>query len=1080
MHTDVESFYPLSPMQQGILFHTLLDPNDKLYFEQTFYDFAQGIDVEFLQQSWQLAVDRHPILRTTFHWSGLKEPVQAVHHHVTVKILQEDVRHLSQDQLDSWFADYLVQDRQRPYDLTQAPLMRLTLFRLSDVHYRLLWSRHHILLDGWSQGLVLKEVMAFYEDFSQARMPSKQLPPPYRDYIVWLRQENLAAAELFWRMYLEGVTPHTFPLRPAGSPDALHSSGYQAVRHSIDHETSQKLYGLARKHRLTVNTIVQGVWALILGYYTRANDVVFGGVTSGRGAPIDDIESMVGLFINTLPVRASIDPEMKFITWLEVLQGQQVQTRQYEYTPLAHIQRWANLMHGTQLFESILVFENYPEKAKGWELSGNTSFRDQFLVERTGYPLIMMVAAGRSMMFRLTFEQQRFDQTTIRQMLDSVESIIEALVSQPDIDIRDVPFINEETSQRLLTQWNMTAMAFPQEQTILGVFLDHVRHSPHASAVLSTDFSLTYDEVFVQSVRLGRALIRLGIRCDIPVGVCLPPSPELLIAILAIFMAKGVYLPLDQGLPPERLEFILDDSQAPLVITRPEWQERFASQNCQAITVAGAGDAAEAGHDLPSAPHPQSGAYIIYTSGSTGNPKGVVVNHDSLANYLNWVAKTLFQDDVEWIPVLSRITFDASLKQLLGPLMGGKAVWMLPDSARQNPAELINHLIGKQRVALNCVPAFWQTILDTLEPSELDVLATKLKTLLLGGEQLSPGLLHRSQQRFPKLKIWNLYGPTEATSNATAADLGSAQEVSIGLPVANSQAYVLDARLRPAPINVAGELYLSGVNLARAYLNSPALTAERFLPHPFLPGQRIYRTGDVARRLPGGNLELMGRIDRQIKLRGFRVELGEIEHALTRHPGVREAAVIVRGHSPDNQQLVAYCSFHDQTATSGELRGYLQRSLPDYMVPNAFMFLDLLPRTSHGKLDLRALPEPIHEPSPGNAYVAPTTMTELEMAEIWMQVLNIQTIGIHDSFFEAGGHSLLAIQLISKINSAFKTNLTLGVLYGAPTIDGILTSITQHQAGNADLEVLATLLEYLEQDSDTAVNRNVHQPGAMG
>ncbi|HEX2053674.1 MAG TPA: amino acid adenylation domain-containing protein [Actinomycetota bacterium] len=566
------------------------------------------------------------------------------------------------------------------------------------------------------------------------------------------------------------------------------------------------------------------------------------------------------------------------------------------------------------------------------------------------------------------------------------------------------------------------------------------------------DQQLTYRELNRRANQLARHLQELGVGPEVPVGICVVRSLEMVVGLLGVLKAGGAYLPLDPAYPKERLAFKLADARAPVLLTQQRLLGHLPASAAKVVCldVDRQIAAKESGENPISGATAENLAYVIYTSGSTGTPKGVMIEHRSLVNYLRWANDVLMGDTVDGLPWVTSPTFDASLKQLFAPLLRGREVWVPAGNAVAEPVALLQALNARSKAGLNCVPSLWEAILDANHAGRVTP-TESLVALFVGGERLSRELVDRSFRTLPGLRIWNLYGPAEATANAAAGEVVSQDEVSLGRPLANTQIYLLDRNQNPVPIGVPGELHIGGVGLARGYLNGPELTAERFVPDPFggEPGSRLYKTGDLARYLPDGNIEFLGRIDHQVKIRGFRVEPGEVEAVLGQHPDVRETVVAAREDQPGEKRLVAYVVPTQGVPTPTELRRHLKAKLPEYMVPSAFVALDTLPLMPNGKVDRRALPAP--DPSSlraEDAYVRPRTPLEEVLAEIWEEVLGLERIGVHDDFFELGGHSLLATQLVSRLRHVFGVELPLRYLFETPTVAGLAKRIETARRSN--------------------------------
>jgi amino acid adenylation domain-containing protein len=1042
---DIEDIYELSPLQQGMLFHTLFDTASSLYFEQESYPVPGPIDIPVLAQAWREVVRRHPILRSSFHWEGLEKPVQVVHRHVELRVDTQDWRDIPQEQHEERLERYLSSDRAKGFELAKAPLMRLALLRRADELVQFVLSFHHILLDGWSYRLIADEAWEHYEAYLQSLRPTVRPGRPYGDFIAWLQRQDPGKAEVFWRGVLRGFSAPTGlgvdRVIPADNM-ALDDQGEQSLL--LPRRTSAALRSLGRRNRLTLNTLVQGVWAIVLSRYSGDRDVVFGTVVSGRSAPLDGIETMVGLFINTLPLRTQVPPSALLLPWMQNLQAQQLQAREYEYSPPVEIQRCSEIPPGTPLFESLVVFENYPVSDYVQDDDTQAGFRS---FERSNYPLTLMVMPDARLQLKILYSKLRFDDATIARMLGHVQAVIDGVVTDPDRRLMDLPLLSQRETHQLLAEWNDTEKAYPDQTDLISIFEAQAARAPEALALQRDGAALSFGQLNRRANQFAWHLRALGVRPETRVGICTDRSFDMVAGMLAILKAGGAYVPLDPAAPADRLAYLAQDAGLDVVLCQRRSRGSLPHSRAHLVVIDDP-DVADSEDDgnLGTEVTPDTLAYVIYTSGSSGQPKGVGVEHRQLLNRLHWMWDAYPFGQHEVGCQKTALTFVDSLWELLGPLLQGFPTVIVPEDIARDPVALV-HVLGEARVSrIWLVPSMLSTLLAT--HLDLGAQLPALTFWVASGEELPAGTFRQFQRCHPGAVLFNLYGTSEvwdATWYDPRQDGSAGSHVPIGRPIANTQAYILDPDLQPVPAGVAGELHIGGQGLARGYLGRPGLTAERFVPHPFSsdPGARLYKTGDLARHRIDGSIEFLGRIDRQVKLRGFRIELGEIETVLCAHTAVREAAVLLREDDPGNPRLVAYVVLRAQEQSAEEvsglqLRQYLRRTLPEYMVPSAFVNLATFPLTATGKLDRRALPAPDTDRlALGNAYVAPRTSVENQVARIFGEVLGTQTVGAHDNFFELGGHSLLAIRAVARMREAFDVEIPLRAIFETPTVAGL-------------------------------------------
>ncbi len=1047
---NVEDIYPLSPMQQGMLFHTLLDPEAGDYLTQLTGTIEGEATLTAFREAWREVIGRHPVLRTAFVWETLDQPLQVVHREADLPCVQHDWRGSTDVAGD--FDRFLAEDRAAGFDLAAPPLMRLTIFEVDDQIYRFVWTHHHLLLDGWSLPLVMKELFAFAEASLHGRKLSLPTPRLYRDYIGWLASQDEWTAEAYWRETLSGFAAPT-PIGAAPAPNGRRprTRSHAEERRTLNLATTAVLGGIARQHRLTVNTLVQGAWALLLHHYSGESDLVFGATVSGRPADLAGVESMVGLFINTQPVRVTLNGEMAVLPWLESLQTEQTRARQFEHCRLTSIHGCSDVPRTRPLFESIVVFENYPASSMGPAVE-KMEVRDIAAVETTNYPLALIAAPGHELELRLNYDRSRFEPVTVACMADHLMTLLEGIAADPGRRISELPLMKEAEQSTLVHDWNQTRAPYPVDRCLDALFLDQVQRTPHAEAVTCGDKVLTYAELNCRANRVAAALQRRGVGPEMLVGIALDRSLEMIVAILGVLKAGGAWLPLAVDQPAERMAFLLQDACPKVLVSNSQWRVRLpeAAQPCTTLDLDDPSLDQESDANLANTAQPGNLAYVIYTSGSTGRPKGVMVEHRSAVNLACAQAKLFGVRAGTRVLQAAAPTFDAAVSEILVTLLHGGNLLLARREQLLGPdlAELLR--AGEVQV-VTLPPSVLATVPECALPA--------LHTLAVAGEACPAELARRwSVGR----RMLNAYGPTEATVCATAGDCDGHGRVTIGRPIDNVRIYIVDGQMRPVPVGVPGELLIGGVGVARGYLQRPELTRERFLADPFVKadGARVYRSGDRARYLADGRIEYLGRLDRQVKIRGFRIEPGEIEAALVEQGQVREAVVVDREDTPGHRRLVAYVTPRDGAPLgTRELRRALQARLPDYMVPSTFVVLDELPLTAHGKIDRNALP------APGAArlelvksYTAPRTAVERVLANIWQQILNIERVGIHENFFDLGGHSMLAMQLASRVREDFGIDLPIAAVFSSPTVAGLGDCLLQDRANRTVLEHAAALI----------------------
>ena len=1050
---NVESVFPLSPMQQGMLFHSLEDPESGLYVEQIRL-VLDGLDAERFRRAWEAVVARQPALRTSIVGIGLSEPAQVVRREGVLPWDVRDWRELGADRREAELASFLEQDARRGFELTDPGLTRITLFRTGEHRYECVWTLHHIALDGWSGALVLGDVLDAYGQLARVQEPELPDRRPFRDYVLWLRRQDRDAARSYWREALGGFTEAT-PLgagRSAASPTVAR---YAQAELRIRSERTEQLRAGAAACRVTQGTLLQGAWALWLAKFGGVRDVVFGTVVSGRPEELDGVERSIGMFVNTLPTRVRVPAARRAGEWLQELQRDEAERRGFSHSPLVDVQRCSELPAGEQLFQSLFVFENY-------EYDGERLQADGLEVEliapfdRTGYPLLLLAIPGEQLTLRCTYDAERFESDRVERLLEEVSGLALALARGAEEPLGRL--LEPDAAEReLVTEtWNNTRADFPEGTCLHELFRDQARRTPDATAVVHGEEELSYRELEQRANRLANVLRECGCGPDARVALCFGRSVDQVVAALAVLLAGGAYVPLDPSLPEQRRRRIAEDA-APVVLvvhaaTRADGEAVAGSAQILCLDgdrerIAAAGD-----RTPDTGVGPQHLAYVLYTSGSSGRPKGVAMPHAPLVNMIRWQLGDSGCGAGDRTLQFAPFSFDVSCQELFATLASGGALVLVDEATRRDP-EVLLRLLVDQRVARLFLP--FVALQQLCEAAAAhDIVPDGLREVITAGEQLQVNeSVVRFFERLPRCVLVNQYGPTEChvVSSETLSGDPSAWPAlpPIGRPIANVRLYVLDGELGPVPAGVPGELCIAGAAVSRGYLGDDARTAESFVPDPFVPGGRMYRTGDLARHLPGGELAYLGRADTQVKLRGFRVELGEVEAALLDHPRVTQAVAVLREDRPGAARLVAYVvSENSEAELAAMLPDALAAKLPEYMLPAAYVRMDELPLTASGKIDRRALLGAEHAPNQVHAgYVPPRSPDEAALAELWAEVLGTSRVGVHDDFFELGGHSLTATRLVSRIRDALSVELGVRALFEHPTIAGLAGELRAQATG---------------------------------
>lgn len=1045
---NTDSLYPLSPLQQGLLLQSWKAPKAGVYILQLSCELEGSLHRADFVRAWQSILDANPILRTAFLWDGLETPLQAVMRELEAPVEYLDWERMPVAEQERGWQERLVAERALGFDAKRAPLLRLLLVRRSERSHYFAWTYHHALMDGWCLNQVLQDVFGVYASLRRRRPVRLAARRPYRDYIAWLENRDAAADERYWREQLRGFSAPTPLAADAGLPPDDPEGGWDEVRLTLSESDAAALEAMARRYRLTLNTLVQGLWAALLGSVGGERDVLFGVTVSGRPPELEGAERMVGLFINTLPLRVEIDRRRPLVEWLQDLQDRNAELRQHEHTPLSDIHGWSEVPRDRPLFESLLVFENYPVGQTPEADACGLAVRDATFSERADYPLTLTVCPGTALEFRLEYDRSRFCRTAVERLLGYVQTLARTFADKPDIRLGNLSLPTADERRQILEEWNSAGTLYPQDTCWHALFQAQAARSPDAAAAACAGETLTYAQLNRRANRLAHGLRSAGIGPESLVALLADRDLNLLTMIVGTLKTGAAYLPLDPHAPPARLAQLLETGGPEAVLGGPGYGA--AVTEIVASASRSTADAAPMAFDFdalleisdneenpPLVGEAGNLAYVIFTSGSTGTPKAAMVEHRGLLNNIRSKLETLELDAGAVVAQTASQCFDISVWQFLtAPVCGGR-VEIFPDAAASDPQRLLAATDETGVTVLEIVPSLMKGVLDSPRPPNA---LANLRWLLPTGEALAPDVARRWFETFPAVPLLNAYGPAECSDDVAyhllrespSAERGAS--VPIGRPIDNLRLYVLNAALEPQPAGIVGELCIGGVGVGRGYLRDPARTAAAFVPDPFArePGARLYRSGDLGRFRTDGTIEFLGRLDHQVKLRGYRIEPGEIEAVLRRHPKVNDAAVVLQTYAPDDRRLVAYVACGDDGVAEESLRERIRSSLPAYMMPAAFVRLSALPLNRNGKLDRSRLPLP--DPTAGGEEAAPRTPTEVVIGSLFAQTLNVRRVGIHDSFFDLGGHSLQAFQLTQSLRQRFDPELPLSAIFQAPTV----------------------------------------------
>jgi amino acid adenylation domain-containing protein len=1038
---------PLSFAQQRLWFLNRLEPWSVAYNEFEIDSIAGAVDVVLLERSLNEVVRRHEILRTVF-LEEEGQPFQVILPDMTLALPVVDIEGLPELVRQAEMRRLAAKVARQPFDLARGPLLRMVLLRLGKEELALLWAMHHIICDGWSMGIFIREMMALYVAFSQG-LPSSlpELLIQYADFAAWQRNwlqgEVLERQLAYWQERLDGTSgvlelPVDHPRPPVPT--------YQGATRpfALSEALTGALRDLCQRERVTLFMVLLAAFDVLLWRYTGQEDILVGSPVAGRNWV--ETEELIGLFINTLVLRVDLSGNPSFRELLGQAREVTLEAYAHQDLPFEVLVGALRLERDTSrapLAQVLFSHQVIPDLAQDPSRSGASEFRGGARVDLE----LQVMEHSADVSGYLLYNTDIFDDETIARLLDHFKVLLESIVANPDRRIVDLPLLAESERQQLLVAWNDTEMGYSRERCVHEMFEEQAARTPDKVAVVFAEQNLTYRNLSQRANQLGHYLQRVGVGPGVSVGICVERSLDMVVGVLGILKAGGNYVPLDPAHPDDRLAYILEDSQAPILLTQQQVfdEKDFSGYGGQVIlldemwrTISREPEAVPA-----SQVSSQNLAYTIYTSGSTGRPKGVQILHRAVVNFLTSMSWRPGFASEDVLLAVTTLCFDIAGLEIFLPLVtGGREVLLGREDALEG-RKLAARLTDCGATKMQATPATWQLLLESgWQGSE------KL-TALCGGEAFPRQLANRLIDKVAE--VWNMYGPTETTIWSSIYPVGAGNgAIPIGRPVANTQFYVLNEHLEPAPIGVWGELYIGGDGLARGYPNRPRLTAEKFVPNPFgdKEGARLYRTGDVVRYLSNGGVEFLGRVDHQVKVHGHRIELAEIEVTLGQHPAVQQVVVVVQG-SEAAKRLVAYVvATEGQKPTVSDMSRFLGDRLPRYMVPVTFVELDAFPLTPNGKVDRRALPIPDRlRPKLDVAYVAPQSTVERTIAEIWQEALQVEQVGIHDNFFDVGGHSLLLPQMHNKLQAALDGDLSLMDLFNYPTIAALGEYLSQGSHG---------------------------------
>nr|WP_282081998.1 non-ribosomal peptide synthetase [Aquimarina algiphila] len=1026
----LENVYQLSPSQKGLYFHWLSSDDPRLYLTQFSYRIKiAALKAEHFQKAYDKLIERYAILRTSFTSKFQNTLLQIVQKDIPSRFNHEKcLDGMSIDEKNFWVEERKISDQLKGFNLEEPSQMRLTVLDLGNESYEFIWSYHHVVMDGWCTSILVNDYYKILQSIANDIDPKLPMSRPFSDYIQWLNKVGEEDTLTYWKDYLSG---YNNVVEIPSKTTKLSNQKFENLEETLEISGGiyQKMDALCNNIGVTHYTFIQAVWGYLLSKYNDFQDVVFGSIVSGRPPNLEGVEDMVGLFMNTIPVRVNYKSKERIVDLLKKTQDDAITGLSHQYMSLAKVQGQSEL--GISLINHVMVFENYPIQELIEEQLGGKGHQGEKILELESTDLnkvqmnydfsIIVKVYSDSLKLHFFYDGNRYDKTLIKKIGVHFKNVVKSFVQQPDQFLKDVDYLSKKEKHELLKEFNTTKIDYPFDKTVVDLFRKQVQNSPDATALIFKEKTLTYRELDEKSNQVAHYLHKKGVTAEYLIPICVKRSTDMIIGILGVLKAGGAYVPIDPAYPKQRIDFIIEDTDAKLILTTKKLEKQFqtyeSSLNIICLDGLSTLDEELSIQPVESPVSPTQLAYLIYTSGSSGKPKGVKIEHKALMNFLFSMRDYLDFDEHLKLLSLTTFTFDISILEFLSPLLLGGKLVLISDTDSKNPDYVAQVIKETNPTCIQATPSHWQMLINE------DWGDSKNITLLSGGESISEEL--KEQLVSKSNNVWNLYGPTETTIWSCIQKLEKEEKVTIGKPIANTQIYILDEHLSLTSRGAVGEICIGGLGLSRGYLNRPELTQEKFVTHPFVEGEKIYRTGDLGRWLPNGEIEFKGRKDYQVKIRGYRIELGEIESVLSTKEEIETAIVVAVESTSGDKDLVAYYT-SSVAIELPELREYLQNYLPSFMIPSYFIEIEEFPLTANGKINKKALLKPEELELVGSTeYVAPNNEIEKKLVAIWEKVLGREQVGVKDDFFDLGGHSLKVIRLINEYHKVFDVKLTI-------------------------------------------------------
>lgn len=1029
----IEDVYPLSPLQEGLYFNWLTSRGSSVYVSQMSYQLRGKLDVEVLQKSYEALVARHAILRTFFTEELGEQPLQVVRKDTAAVFIYKELAGTGIS-----VEEYKEHDRVKGFNLNAGSQMRLSVLSVGGDDYEFVWSYHHIITDGWCMNILIKEFSYIYQSMLQGKVPQLNKVIPYSKYIAWLMKKDKERSLQHWKNYLSGYD--TVSSLPHTHVNANTTFDQREVFFELDASVSHLIKMLCKESGVTEYTFIQAVWGILLGRYNNTNDVVFGSTVSGRPPEVEGIEEMIGLFINTLPVRVKYSENTTVRELLKEVQQRSIEGIDHHYTQLAHIQSVSELEGN--MFDHLVQFQNLPgqDTGKYSEDVDSTNALSLLSASAAGlntFNFTCLVIPGATIGFKFKYNANFFDEIIITQLQSHLKTLIGNILVNPSIPVGKLEYVSTAEKQQLINGINSSSIDYPREKTIVHLFEEQVAKTPDAVALVFGTKKVTYKQLHQQSNQLANYLrSNYGVRTNDLVGIMVDRSENMIIAMMGILKSGAAYVAIDAEYPRARKEVIIKETGFKAIVTQTDYifDLDYYSGNLFAVDIQL--DGIEASKIAPTIIcKPQDIAYVVFTSGSTGKPKGVMVTHQSLVDYSFGVSSRTNIRECKTFGLVSTIAADLGNTVIYTSLVQGASLQVFSAADVMSAETMADASID----CLKIVPSHWKAL------QKKSRLFAPAKCLVFGGEQLTKDVIALLKAGNASCRVFNHYGPSETTIGKLVREIDIQSidtQISLGKPFGNTTIYITDKQNGISPVGVAGEICIGGDGVAAGYLDNPVLTAEKFIADPFKQVPRIYKTGDVGRWLPDGSIEFLGRTDDQVKIRGFRIEPGEVTNAILSHPDVESAIVLAKSDAGGDKRLIAYVAGSDALNIEA-IEIYLKQILPHFMQPAQYIQLDAMPLNANGKIDRKKLPDPSGAGFKNAVeYVAPRNEVEEKLVMMWQEILDKTNIGIKDNFFTLGGHSLKVVQLISRINSVFLVKIDIQNIFKDPNIESIAEQIS--------------------------------------